>query len=41
MLLFCLVTGHHYLVVDHGERTRREVLARAAEFLLERRVAHE
>ncbi|WP_010312808.1 TetR/AcrR family transcriptional regulator [Saccharopolyspora spinosa] len=41
MLLFCLVTGHHYLVVDHGERTRREVLARAADLLLEPRAADE
>ena len=36
MLAFCLVIGNHFLAADHGNRTRREVVSRAANLLLER-----
>lgn len=36
MLAFYLVIGNHFLAADHGNRTRREVVSRAANLLLER-----
>jgi AcrR family transcriptional regulator len=33
MLAFCLLIGNHYLVTDHGSRTRAEVVERAAGLL--------
>jgi hypothetical protein len=36
MLAFCLVIGNNFLAADHGNRTRREVVSRAANLLLER-----
>jgi hypothetical protein len=36
MLAFCLVIGNHFLAADHGNRTRREVVSRDANLLLER-----
>jgi AcrR family transcriptional regulator len=36
MLAFCLVIGNHFLAAAHGNRTRREVVSRAANLLLER-----
>jgi len=37
LLAFCAAIGAHFLAADHGDRTRREVLARAADLLLEDR----
>ncbi|MFW5415441.1 TetR/AcrR family transcriptional regulator [Nocardiopsis sp. CNT-189] len=37
LLAFCAAIGAHFLAVDHGDRTRQEVLARAADLLLENR----
>ncbi|WP_246083373.1 hypothetical protein [Nonomuraea diastatica] len=37
MLAFCVAIGEHFLAADHGGRTRGEVLARAADLLLDRR----
>ncbi|WP_431956189.1 TetR/AcrR family transcriptional regulator [Nocardia lijiangensis] len=36
MLAFCLAVGKHLLAADHGDRSRREVVALASAFLLER-----
>ncbi|MFI6602435.1 TetR/AcrR family transcriptional regulator [Nonomuraea sp. NPDC050536] len=36
LLAFCLRIGEHFLAADHGERTRAEVRARAADLLLKR-----
>ncbi|TMR21920.1 TetR/AcrR family transcriptional regulator [Nonomuraea turkmeniaca] len=36
MLAFCLAIGEHFLAADHGDRTRAQVLARAADLLLDR-----
>lgn len=36
LLAFCLAIGEHFLVADHGDRTRARVLARAADLLLNR-----
>ena len=33
----CLAIGEHFLAADHGNRTRAQVLARAADLLLDRR----
>ncbi|WP_344938010.1 TetR/AcrR family transcriptional regulator [Sphaerisporangium flaviroseum] len=36
ILAFCLAIGEHFLAADHGDRTRAQVLARAADLLLNR-----
>ncbi|MEV0321590.1 TetR/AcrR family transcriptional regulator [Streptomyces sp. NPDC050658] len=36
LLAFCAAIGGHFLAADHGERTRAQVLARAADLLLDR-----
>jgi AcrR family transcriptional regulator len=36
LLAFCVAIGAHFLAADHGDRTRAEVLARAADLLLDR-----
>ncbi|MFC9970441.1 TetR/AcrR family transcriptional regulator [Spirillospora sp. NPDC127200] len=36
LLAFCTAIGHHSLAVDHEGRSRAEVLARAADLVLER-----
>jgi AcrR family transcriptional regulator len=36
LLAFCVAIGEHFLVADHGHRTRAQVLARAADLLLNR-----
>jgi len=36
MLAFCVAIGEHFLAADHGYRTRAQVLARAADLLLNR-----
>jgi AcrR family transcriptional regulator len=36
LLAFCLAIGEHFLAADHGDRTRAQVLARAADLLLDR-----
>ncbi len=36
LLAFCVAIGEHFLAADHGERTRDQVLARAADLLLDR-----
>ncbi|MET9519450.1 TetR/AcrR family transcriptional regulator [Streptomyces sp. NPDC002994] len=36
LLAFCVAIGENFLAADHGERTRAEVLARAADLLLNR-----
>jgi AcrR family transcriptional regulator len=36
LLAFCLAIGEHFLVAGHGGRTRAEVVARAADLLLDR-----
>jgi AcrR family transcriptional regulator len=36
LLAFCLAIGEHFLAADHGDRTRAEVLGRAADLLLDR-----
>lgn len=35
LLAFCVAIGEHFLAADHGGRTRAQVLARAAELLLD------
>ncbi len=35
LLAFCVAIGSHFLAADHGDRTRREVVARAGDFLLD------
>lgn len=37
LLAFCLIVGGHFLTADHGGRTRREVMTRAADLVLDRR----
>lgn len=37
LLAFCLAIGEHFLAADHGDRTRVQVLMRAADLLLDRR----
>jgi AcrR family transcriptional regulator len=34
LLAFCLGIGNHFLAADHGDHTRHEVVARAADLLL-------
>jgi AcrR family transcriptional regulator len=36
LLAFCLAIGEHFLAADHGDRTRAQVLARAADLLFSR-----
>jgi len=36
LLAFCAAIGAHFLAADHGNRTRAQVLARAADLLLDR-----
>jgi hypothetical protein len=33
LLAFCVAIGEHFLVTDHGDRTRAQVLARAVDLL--------
>lgn len=35
LLAFCVAIGAHFLAADHGDRTRSQVLSRAADLLLE------
>ena len=37
LLAFCVAIGEHFLAADHGGRTRAQVIARAADLLLDRR----
>jgi AcrR family transcriptional regulator len=36
LLAFCVAIGEHFLAADHGDRTRAQVLLRAADLLLNR-----
>ncbi|MGI5267992.1 TetR/AcrR family transcriptional regulator [Nonomuraea sp. CA-218870] len=36
MIAFCVAIGEHFLVADHGDRTRAQVLARATDLILDR-----
>ena len=36
LLAFCVAIGEHFLAADHDGRTRAQVLARAADLLLDR-----
>lgn len=36
LLAFCVAIGEHFLAADHGDRTRAQVIARAADLLLNR-----
>lgn len=36
LLAFCVAIGEHFLAADHGDRTRAQVLVRAADLLLKR-----
>ncbi|SCG54206.1 transcriptional regulator, TetR family [Micromonospora echinaurantiaca] len=36
LLAFCLAIGEHFLAADHDDRSRAQVLARAADLLLDR-----
>jgi AcrR family transcriptional regulator len=36
LLAFCVAIGEHFLAADHGDRTRAEVVTRAADLLLDR-----
>ncbi|GIH96037.1 TetR/AcrR family transcriptional regulator [Planobispora siamensis] len=36
LLAFCVAIGAHFLAADHGDRTRAQVLTRAADLLLDR-----
>ena len=36
LLAFCVAIGEHFLAADHGGRTRAQVLARAADLVLDR-----
>ncbi|MCA2217981.1 TetR/AcrR family transcriptional regulator [Jidongwangia harbinensis] len=36
LLAFCVAIGEHFLAADHGDRTRAQVLRRAADLLLDR-----
>ncbi|GAA0228168.1 TetR/AcrR family transcriptional regulator [Cryptosporangium japonicum] len=35
LMAFCLAIGEHFLAADHGQRSRAEVLARAADILFD------
>jgi AcrR family transcriptional regulator len=36
LIAFCVAIGEHFLAVEHGGRSRAEVLARAADLILDR-----
>ncbi|WP_369252194.1 TetR/AcrR family transcriptional regulator [Geodermatophilus amargosae] len=36
LLAFCVAIGEHFLAAGHGDRTRAQVLARAADLILDR-----
>ena len=36
LIAFCVAIGEHFLAADHGGRTRRQVVARAADLVLDR-----
>jgi AcrR family transcriptional regulator len=36
LLAFCVAIGEHFLVADHGDRTRAQVLARVTDLILDR-----
>lgn len=36
LIAFCVAVGEHFLAVEHGGRSRAEVLARAADLILDR-----
>ncbi|GAA1657674.1 TetR/AcrR family transcriptional regulator [Actinoplanes couchii] len=36
LLAFCLLIGDHFLAADHGDRSRAQVLHRAADLILDR-----
>jgi len=36
LLAFCMAIGAHFLAADHGDRSRSQVLSRAADLLFER-----
>jgi len=40
LIAFCVAIGEHFLVADHGDRTRAQVLTRAADLILDRRPPH-
>jgi AcrR family transcriptional regulator len=37
LIAFCVAIGAHFLAADHGDRTRAQVLGRAADLILDRR----
>ncbi|MEV0288780.1 MULTISPECIES: TetR/AcrR family transcriptional regulator [unclassified Kribbella] len=37
LMAFCVAIGEHFLAAEHGPRTRAEVIARAADLLLDRK----
>jgi AcrR family transcriptional regulator len=37
LIAFCVAIGGHFLAADHGDRTRAQVLTRAADLILDRR----
>jgi hypothetical protein len=37
LMAFCVAIGEHFLAAEHGTRTRAEVIARAADLLLDRK----
>jgi AcrR family transcriptional regulator len=39
LMAFCVAIGAHFLAADHGDRTRAQVLSRAADLLLDRHPA--
>jgi AcrR family transcriptional regulator len=39
LMAFCVAIGAHFLAADHGDRTRAQVLTRAADLLLDRHPA--
>ncbi|MDH6193623.1 AcrR family transcriptional regulator [Mycobacterium frederiksbergense] len=40
LMAFCVAIGEHFLAADHGDRTRAQVVARAADLLLKRPGQH-
>ena len=36
LIAFCVAIGGHFLAADHGDRTRAQVLSRAADLILDR-----
>ncbi|WBB61791.1 TetR/AcrR family transcriptional regulator [Streptomyces sp. WMMC500] len=36
LIAFCVAIGAHFLAADHGDRTRAQVVARAADLILDR-----